>query len=150
MTITGDVDDSCALGGLELAEDQVGEEEMADVVGCELHLNAVFGHGALWQGHDAGIVDEDVEYVIGLVELSSGFANGALYGEVESEFLDLAGGEFLEDGAGDGLDVGEGAGGEDEFLGLVGCDGEGGVFAYAAWADSSDQNYRRMLGVIEE
>lgn len=52
--------------------------------------------------------------------------------------MDFAGGEFLQDGGGDGLDVGEGAGGEDEFLGLVGCDGDGGVFAYASGTNSSD------------
>lgn len=48
MTVTGDVDDSCALGGLELAENQIGKEKVTDVVCGELQLDAVFGHGALW------------------------------------------------------------------------------------------------------
>ena len=60
MTITADVHDTRALRGLEqLRDDEVREEEVADMVRPELHLETFRGL-RVGRGHDAGVVDEDV------------------------------------------------------------------------------------------
>lgn len=61
VRIGGHIDDAAAGG--EFAEDAVGEDEVAEVVGGELGLEAV-GRFAVGRGHDAGVVDEDVDVEI--------------------------------------------------------------------------------------
>ena len=68
-------------------QQQVGQREVAEVVGAELHLEAVRG-ALLGHGHHAGVVDQDVEVALpGVGER----AHGGEVGEVERADLGLAG-----------------------------------------------------------
>src|ERR1700679_2459939 len=57
----GDGDDARRGGGEQLREEQPGERKVAEVVGAKLALKAVGRELAGGEGHDAGVVDEDVE-----------------------------------------------------------------------------------------
>ena len=60
MTITADVHDTRALRGLEqLRDDEVREEEVADVVRAKLQLNPVCGL-LIGRAHDGRVVDKNV------------------------------------------------------------------------------------------
>ena len=47
----------------DVGQQQVGQREVAEVVGAELHLEAVLG-APLGDGHHAGVVDQDVEVAL--------------------------------------------------------------------------------------
>ena len=59
--------DAGAAGGHQRGREQLDEQEVAEVVGAELHLEAVDG-GALRAGHHAGVGDEHVEHRVVLDE----------------------------------------------------------------------------------
>mmetsp|Transcript_14337 Transcript_14337/g.30653 ORF Transcript_14337/g.30653 Transcript_14337/m.30653 type:complete len:236 (+) Transcript_14337:53-760(+) len=63
----GGGDDAAGLGAAEHREEELGEEEVAEVVGAELHFHALSGEGE-GARHDAGAVHEDVERLFGLDE----------------------------------------------------------------------------------
>ena len=99
MRARGDDDHAVAHVG----QQQVGQREVAEVVGAELHLEAVLG-ALLGDGHDAGVVDEDVE--VALPRVGEGVDGGEV-GEVEPAHLGLA-----VDGGGGRLALGDVADGE--------------------------------------
>ena len=70
-----------------LLEQQVGEREVAEVVGAELQLEAV-GGTLERRDHDAGVVDEQVELA---VPRAGELAHGGEAREVELANLDVAG-----------------------------------------------------------
>lgn len=94
-----DVDDTCCprgcrlSSGLQFWKDEVGEEEMTDVVCAELHFDAVFSEGAFGNCHDASIVDENVDVFGVCVDLCRSGANRLLRCEIHDEFSNWNGGE---------------------------------------------------------
>ena len=79
----GNGDDAAA----DVLEQQVGEREVAEVVGAELELEAV-GRAGQRRHHDAGVVDEQVDFAVpGRGEL----AHRCQAGEIELAHLGLAG-----------------------------------------------------------
>ena len=50
-------------GGDNFGEDEVGEEEVADVVGGELDLEAIWRQRAFGHVHYAGVVDEEIDTI---------------------------------------------------------------------------------------
>ena len=67
-------------GGQQVRHEQPGQREVAEVVRAELQLEPVGGHAVLGRGHDAGVVDEEVE---GPVEAVCQCVHRLLRGEVE-------------------------------------------------------------------
>lgn len=128
-----DVQDPGADG--QLGHDQVGEEEVADVVDAEVHLQPL-GRLAVGHGGDGGVVDEQVDGVFVGVDLGGGGADLGLVGEVEGED---AGGRAFGEGGGEGLGFLGGAAGQDEES--RGVRGEGGDEggAEGAWGDAGDE-----------
>ena len=59
MAQTGDVDDPGGLGGLHLIQQEIGEEEVAEMVDLEHHLLSVLGLHSR-RGEGRRVVDEDV------------------------------------------------------------------------------------------
>lgn len=61
------VDDAGRASGVllgcldDLGHNEGGEEEVADVVGAEVHLDAIYGESTLLDAHDSGAVDDDVD-----------------------------------------------------------------------------------------
>ena len=73
----------------ELAHDAVGEEEGAEVVNGQIHLEAVGGEGAGGDIHNSGIIEEDVDagHAVGVVDLRRGGIDGVEGGEIELQSL---------------------------------------------------------------
>jgi hypothetical protein len=84
MLASLDVDDASGRAGAQQVEQQVGEEEVAEVVQREGVLQPVDGHPAL-RDHGTGVVDQDVQPVRGLLHLRGQAARGLLRGEVGAE-----------------------------------------------------------------
>jgi hypothetical protein len=62
---------------------------MAEVVSAELELESIGGDAALGQGHDASVVNEQVDMPVGGDEGLSSSANGGETGEVELRDFEL-------------------------------------------------------------
>lgn len=112
----GEVDDADVrvgfFGGFEqCGEEFGGEAGVADVVGAELDLVA-FLSGAGGDGHDAGVVHEDVEAWGRGVEGVGGFFDGFEGGEIELEEGDVGIGNFFLDGGNCGFGFRGGSGSE--------------------------------------
>ncbi|KAG5305378.1 hypothetical protein I7I50_05756 [Histoplasma capsulatum G186AR] len=69
-------------GPPDLVHEQVCEEEMADVVRGEVHLEAVLAELALRQSHDTRIVEDNVDGVNLALDFGGGFADGAQRSQV--------------------------------------------------------------------
>lgn len=55
----GDCDDARGCGGLEVVQEEIGEEEVTQVVDPHVHLEPILGHLSLVRVEiDASIVDE--------------------------------------------------------------------------------------------
>lgn len=91
----GDGDDARGRRRQDLVHDQVGEEEMAEMVGLELALEPVFGEPE-WYGHDAGIIDENVDVgdVVPRVDSDGGLADTGEGHEIHFQCSDLDRGVF--------------------------------------------------------
>lgn len=59
------------------------------MVRAELTLNPVWRGSILSDGHDASVVDEDVNPIDAIVDLRCSFADGGLVAEIEFDELDL-------------------------------------------------------------
>lgn len=95
--------------GLEEEGEETGcEEGVADVVGAELEFVAV-GREARWLGHDAGVVDQEVETGGGGEDCGGGCVDGGEVGEIEFEEGDVGGGDEGFDVLDCGLCFGRGA-----------------------------------------
>ena len=133
-------------GGDEFGGDQAGEQEMADVVGCEVHFDVVFAEGARGKVHDGGVVDDYVDGgdVGPVEEFRGGGADGFLGGEVEGQsavgygwvgglevvdaFLDFGGGAACYDEMGGGLRCKSLCCGETDASKVHSCDQDGPSF----------------------
>lgn len=63
----------------------VGEREVAEVVGAELHLEPV-GRTQQGQGHHTGVVDQEVEPAVGLLrDVAGGIGHGGQVRQVEAD-----------------------------------------------------------------
>ena len=100
VRVAGDVDDATRRIGLgagdDAIEEEIGQQEVAEMVDAEGHLEAVVGDASL-AGHP-GVVDEDVE---GLVPFEEGGGRGpdrCQVGQVELEELGVAFADLVEDG----------------------------------------------------
>lgn len=69
----------------KLRHDQTSEEEMPDIVSCELHFDTVIIQNALWEVHNASAVHYNIDgrHIIPREDLSCSSANGLLVGEIE-------------------------------------------------------------------
>ena len=67
-------DDAGRSGGLDLVQEQVGEEKVAKVVSANLHLETVL---SLHVGahHNPGIVDQDIDGLLLGIDLLGTFAH---------------------------------------------------------------------------
>lgn len=129
------------LGGVaKQREKEVGEQEGTDVVRPELELDSLRCRLARVH-HHGGIVDEDVERVGQSGYAGGGGADGLLGGEVEEDRLDWRGWVFVADIGGYLFELGLRTRGEDEKLGGLRSEGEGGGLAYAVWTDASDEDW---------
>ena len=105
--------DARRRGGEQRRQDEVGEEEVAEVVGAELHLEPVGGARERAR-HHAGVVDEQVDARVALDQLGGGLAHAGQRGQVEHERLHGGGGDMIGK-RGDGVGhLGLVAGGEDD------------------------------------
>ena len=68
MTNAGDVDNPGGLGGLQLVQQEVGQQEVAQVVDLEHRLLPILGKGPLG-GEHTGVVDQDVDLPLLPVDL---------------------------------------------------------------------------------
>ena len=62
MPRTRYVDDH-SLGGHDLAHKKIREQEVAQVIRCEMHFKPVCGLCVVFNGHDTRVVDETVKAV---------------------------------------------------------------------------------------
>ena len=84
-----DADHAARRAGLEGVEQQLGEQEVAEVVHGELRLVAVLGL-AFGGVHDAGVVDQSIEAFVLRLERHREAADGGQAREVELHGLDRA------------------------------------------------------------
>ena len=128
-------------GGLEGWEEELGQEEVAHVVGAELDFIAVFCQRR-GLGHDAGVVHQDVEPGVFLQKGLRGGSDGREGGEVEFEVFDDGGG--VGDGGRDafhgGIVFGLGAGAEVDLCGIVWCEMEERLIAQASVGTGDDDD----------
>lgn len=82
-------DDAGGRGLDEPGQQQAGEEEVAEVVDAELQLEAVLGLHAR-AGHDAGVVDEQVDAGLRLEDLARALAHRLQVRQVEAPHHQLA------------------------------------------------------------
>ena len=102
---------------------------MAHVVCAELYLVSFLG-GAVWWGHDTGIVDQDIEARFLALECRCRVGNGRERRQVEREKYDLAGIWHAVLDVGDGIaGFGFGTSGEVDARGAVGSEVCDGLFA---------------------
>ena len=80
-------------GGQQPVEQQAGEGEVAEVVGAELHLEPV-GRLPAGDGHDAGVVDQDVEPVVSGGETGRERPHRGQIGQVERGHLHVGAGHL--------------------------------------------------------
>ena len=74
MSNTGYVDDPGGLGGLHLVQEEVGQQEVAQMVDLEHHLLPVLGDDSLCRKGRC-VVDEDVHLLLLLVHLLAELSN---------------------------------------------------------------------------
>lgn len=134
----GDVDYAGSF--TELVGEEVGEKERADVVGSKLALDAVVGFGIFLDGHDAGVVDQDIDLAHAGVDLGGGLANRLLIAKLEGDELSLDAGVHLLDLLEDGGNLPFTPASEDDFLGAGCCEGESSLGAQTAFAGAGDDD----------
>lgn len=144
MPLAADDDNAGALGGGQHAgDDAVREDEVAEVVGAELALEAV-GGGGVGAGHDAGVEHEHVDgEAFGALPGGDGVGGGADGGEgveVEEEGAGGEGGVGGGEGGAGGVEGGLGARGEDEEGRGVGGDGGDELVAEAVGGDAGGKD----------
>lgn len=91
VAVRSQVDDPRpGAGGEDLGHDEVGEKEVPDVVRAELHLVALLVDLVFQDGHQAGIVDHDVDLLdLGVGEDRLGCAaDRVLVGQLARHELD--------------------------------------------------------------
>lgn len=104
-------------------QEEFGEEEVAEVVGAELDFVAFIGE-TWWLRHDARVVHEDVEALIGVGEGLSGGFDGGEGAEVQFEVVDEVGGvwDYGGDAFHGGVVLGLGTGAEVDLGRVVWCE----------------------------
>lgn len=112
----GHVHDALVRAGEDLGHDEVGEEEVSDVVCREVHFDAVGAESPRLDIHDARVVNYDVDGGdIGPARyLCSGRADGGQGAEVEGEGLDSYRGVCAAERGEALLEFGFGAPGDDD------------------------------------
>jgi hypothetical protein len=118
-----------------VAAEEVGEEEVAGVVGAELGL-------AVGARHDGGVVDEAVDGDVELLDIGRGLSHRGLAAEVEVDERGLGSRELFVDLVGQRFGLGLGAAGEDEQSGLPFRERKGslGTDAPGTWAGGKDSD----------
>lgn len=143
MCLTANNDDARGTAGAKHpGHDGVAEDEVPEVAGAELQLEAV-GGGAVWAGHDAGVKDERVDDGAGALHGDDGGGGGPRRGERAEIHADGADGERgvrCVDGCGRGVERGLRARGEDEERRRVRRDGRGEVRAEAVGRHACDED----------
>ena len=117
--------------------DELREEEVAEVVGAELHVEALL-RLPLGAEHDPGVVDEDVELVLVDEQLARALAHRLEGGEVEGEGVHVAAG-FLVDEGGRGLGL-LGVAAEEDYAGAAPADLQGRLVADAGVGTCNKQH----------
>jgi len=151
----GDVDDARGTGHAtrlpgripDPVQQEVGQEEVSDVVRAELQLDVLFREPVLLD-HDARVVDEDVDRVELGGDARRGPLDGLLRGEVELDELRGDVGKGSLDLGDDLLDFLFGPRGENQFGLVLGGDGEGDRFAQAVWCDAGDDHCSKSLLLV--
>jgi hypothetical protein len=142
VTRAGHVDDPCSLAScLDLAEQELGEQDMTKMVGCELQFNAALIGGEVLDGHDAGVVDQNVQLVDGSIDLCCGRAHG-----VKVVKLDSYEGCFdlrinLLDFRNDRVNLGGGARKKKQLRRTCGGERQSRLRAQSAVAGASDEDW---------
>ena len=126
-------------------EQEAGESEVAEVVDGELELESIGREAALREGHDARVVDEEVEAAVGGEEGLSSGADGGEAGEVEVGGFELGVGDLSEDAVAGGVGFGSIAAGEDDG-GPGAGELEGGVIADAAVGSGDERQLALLRG----
>src|SRR5699024_3713101 len=114
----------------DLRQQQVGQREVAEVVGAELELEPV-GRAPQRRDHQPGVVDQQVD---GAVDATGEEAHGGEVGEVEAAHLGLAG-----HGGGGVGPLAHIAHGQDDARAVLG-EGSGGDAADAAVGTGDDRS----------
>ena len=91
MRSARDVDDPCAFGGEQAIEQQSGQREVPEVIGAELHLEAV-GSLTIWDRHDAGVVAQHMQRLALQMERVGEAAHRGEVRQVEFHHVDLGAG----------------------------------------------------------
>lgn len=143
VPLAADNDDARGAAGTEHpANDGVAEDEVAQVAGAELQLEAVRGR-AVRAGHDAGVEDERVDDGAGALhgdDDGGGGPRGRERAEVHGDGADGDGRVRRVDGGGRGVERGLRARGEDEERWRVRRDGRGEVRAEAVGRHARDED----------
>ncbi len=130
MGDAADGDDARRFGSEEERDQQAGQGEVAKVIGAELEFEIVFGEMAGGDGHNAGVVDEDIDGVATVVEDLSELMNRSEISEIEREAFELSIRMFRANAVGGTVSLGEVAAGEDDVCAGGGeffCDVEAGA-----------------------
>lgn len=130
MRGAADGDHPGAWGAQQPVEQQTGQREVAKVIGAELEFEIVFGEMAGGDGHNAGVVDEDIDGVATVVEDLSELMNRSEISEIEREAFELSIRMFRANAVGGTVSLGEVAAGEDDVCAGGGeffCDVEAGA-----------------------
>ncbi len=88
MGAGGEVDDAGGGAGLDAVEEELGKEEMAQVVDAEGGLEPLLRLPAAAED-EPGVIDQDVKGVVALEEVGSEAADGGEGGEVQGHELDV-------------------------------------------------------------
>ena len=91
VAIAGEVDNAGVLpSGPNLGLDERRQQEVSEVVGGELRFDVVLVSGE-GDGHDAGVIDHEVEFRDGLVDDSCSVADGIEVVELDRHEVDFDG-----------------------------------------------------------
>ena len=86
MSGAAQIDDPSTITcSFEFRHEKASEQEMSDVVRCELRFDAFSCECVLGHSHDSGIVDQDVDFVDRVVDGCCCCSDGVKAGQVERD-----------------------------------------------------------------
>jgi hypothetical protein len=79
-----DVDDARLAAASQQGQQEPSEREVPQVVGSQLHFEAVSGELSLGQSHDAGVIDQQIDRPFKALNSSDEICNRCEIGEIEA------------------------------------------------------------------
>jgi hypothetical protein len=147
VTETGQINDpGTRARGEDFVKEELGEEEVTEVIGGKLHLNAILVLCELLNSHDTRVIDQVVQLGDLAIDLGSGSSDGIEVVEGDGYEGDLDVGINLLDARNHRVNSRLGASKEDEVFGMATCERDGGLASEGLLACTSDDDFAELAG----